>query len=151
MNELYTVIKSQIKEAIKSKDVIKKDTLKMVVDKARGIQKKLNPVNATDTIPDNIMTQAIQMEIKQLTQTKTILEKNGKETTDLYIQTANKMAILSAYLPTQMTRREVEMAVADILSKNVYSNFGIMMKAIMSELKGKADNKIIKEVVETYR
>lgn len=151
MNELYMVIKAEIKEAMKNKDIVKRDVLKIVVDKARGIQKKLNPVDAPDVIPDDIMTQAIQMEIKQLTQTKTILEENGKETTDLYVQTTDKMAILSSYLPTQMTREEVEKAVFDIISKGEYPNFGMKMKAVMAELKGKADNKLIKEVVETYK
>lgn len=151
MNELYMVIKAEIKEAMKSKDITKRDALKIVVDKARGIQKKLNPVDAPDVIPDDIMTQAIQMEIKQLTQTKTILEENGKETTDLYIQTTHKMAILSSYLPTQMTREEVEKAVSDIISKGEYPNFGMKMKAVMAELKGKADNKLIKEIVEAYK
>lgn len=148
---MYEKIKADIKEAMKSKDVVKRDCLKMVIDKARGVQKKLNPVDAPDVIPDDIMTQAVQMEIKQLTQTKTILEENGKKTTDLYVQTTDKMAILSAYLPTRMTREEVEKAVSDIISKGEYPNFGMKMKAVMAELKGKADNKLIKEVVETYK
>lgn len=91
---MYVKIKADIKEAMKNKDTIRRDALKIVVDKARGIQKKLNPVDAPEVIPDDIMTQAIQMEMKQLTQTKGILEENSKETTDLYTQTIDKMAIL---------------------------------------------------------
>ena len=148
---MYVKIKADIKEAMKNKNTVRRDALKIVVDKARGIQKKMNPVDAPDMIPDDIMTQAIQMEMKQLTQTKTILEENGKETTDLYIQTIDKMAILCAYLPTQMTKEEVENAVSNIISNGNYPNFGMKMKAVMAELKGKADNKLIKEVVETYK
>lgn len=146
---MYVKIKAEIKEAMKSKDVIKRDALKMVVDKARAIQKEQNPIDTPETIPDEIMIQAIQKEVKQLNQTKDALK--GKENTDLYIQTTDKMAILLAYLPSQMTREEVEKAVSDIISKGEYPNFGMKMKAVMAELKGKADNKLIKEVVETYK
>lgn len=50
-----------------------------------------------------------------------------------------------------MTREEVEIEVARILSNGKYDNFGLKMKAVMTELKGKADNKVIKEVVEKYK
>lgn len=146
---MYVKIKAEIKEAMKSKDVIKRDALKMVVDKARAIQKEQNPIDTPETIPNEVMIQAIQKEVKQLNQTKDALK--GRENTDLYIQTTHKMAILSSYLPTQMTREEVEKAVFDIISKGEYPNFGMKMKAVMAELKGKADNKLIKEVVETYK
>lgn len=146
---MYVKIKAEIKEAMKSKDVIKRDALKMVVDKARAIQKEQNPIDTPETIPDEVMIQAIQKEVKQLNQTKDALK--GRENTDLYIQTTHKMTILSAYLPSQMTREEVEKVVADIISKGDYPNFGMKMKAVMAELKGKADNKLIKEIVETYK
>lgn len=146
---MYVKIKAEIKEAMKSKDITKRDALKMVIDKARAIQKEQNPIDTPEIIPDEIMIQAIQKEVKQLNQTKDALK--GRENTDLYIQTTHKMAILSSYLPTQMTREEVEKAVSDIISKGEYPNFGMKMKAVMAELKGKADNKLIKEVVETYK
>lgn len=149
MKMMYVKIKAEIKEAMKSKDAVKRDALKMVVDKARAIQKEQNPIDTPETIPDEIMIQAIQKEVKQLNQTKDALK--GRENTDLYIQTTDKMAILCAYLPSQMTREEVEKAVSDIISKGNYPNFGMKMKAVMAELKGKADNKLIKEVVETYK
>lgn len=149
MNELYTVIKAQIKEAMKSKDTIKRDALKMVIDKARSIKKEQYPNDTSEHISDEMILQAINREMKQLTQTKDALK--GRENTDLYVQTTHKMAILSSYLPSQMTREEVEKAVCTILSNQDFPNFGMKMKAVMSELKGKADNKLIKEVVESYK
>lgn len=149
MNELYTVIKTQIKEAMKSKDTIKRDVLKMVIDKARSIKKEQYPNDTSEHISDEMILQAINREMKQLVQTKDALK--DRTDCDLYVQTANKIDILSAYLPTQMTREEVENAVYTILSNRDFPNFGMKMKAVMAELKGKADNKLIKEVVETYK
>ena len=146
---LYTEIKNQIKEAMKNKDVEKRDVLKMVVANAKAIIKETNPRDDGNYIPDDIIVKAIQKEIKQLNQTKDALK--GMENTDLYSETTLKITILSSYLPKMMTKEEVEKAVAIILSTQEYPNFGMKMKVVMSELKGKADNKLIKEAVESFK
>lgn len=146
---MYLKIKSQIKEAMKEKNNLKRDSFKMVIDKAKAIMKEKNPTEVSENIPDEVIIQAINKEIKQLSQTKDAL-KNREDTT-LYAETVYKMAILSEYLPRQMTREEVEDAVRNILNNNDYPNFGLKMKACMTELRGKADNKLIKEIVETYK
>ena len=146
---MYLKIKADIKESMKNKETVKRDVLKMVVDKARTIMKEKYPIDTPENIPDEIMTQAIQREVKQLNQTKDALI--GRETTEYYIETVHKITILSGYLPSQMTKEEVESAVERILSNSDYNNFGMKMKAVMSELRGKADNNLIKEVVEQYK
>ena len=133
----------------KIKDVIKRNVLKMVVDKARTILKAKNPNEVSENVPDEVVLQAIQKEMKQLNQTKDSLK--GKEDSNLYKETALKIDILSAYLPKMMDKTEVEERVKAILSNGDYPNFGMKMKAVMAELKGKADNKLIKEVVESYK
>ena len=146
---MYTRIKNQIKEAMKVKDNVTRDVLKMVVDKAKSIKKESNPNDTTDIVSDDIIVTAINKEMKQLNQTKDALK--GREDTDLYKETEIKISILSGYLPKMMTREEVEIEVSRILSSGEYGNFGLMMKAVMAELKGKADNKTIKEVVDKYK
>lgn len=146
---MYLKIKAQIKEAMKEKNTFKRDAFKMVIDKAKAIMKEKNPTDTSENIPDDVIVQAIQKEIKQLSQTKEALK--DRENSPLYAETVYKMAILSEYIPRQMTKEEVESAVYNILSNNDYPNFGMKMKAVMSELRGKADNKLIKEVVETYK
>ena len=146
---MYTKIRNQIKEAMINKDTIKRDVLKMVLDKAKAIVKEKSPIDTPDVIPDDVIVQAVQKEIKQLNQTKDALI--GKESTDLYAETTSKINILSEYLPKMMSEEEVEAAVARILSNGSYDNFGIKMKTCMAELKGKADSKVIKSVVEKYK
>lgn len=146
---IYEKVREELKDAMKNKDVDRRDVLKMVINKAKEIVKKSNPHDQCENISDDDMLKAIQKEIKQLNQTKDALK--GMENTDLYSKTANEITILSAYLPQLMSENEVEEAVKSILSIGNYSNFGAKMKAVMSELKGKADNKIIKEVVERYK
>ena len=149
---MYVKIKSDIKDAMRSKDNIRRDVLKMVVDKAKTIMKERNPTDSSDVIPDDVIIQAINKETRQLAQTlDSIRGKNDNKFVEIAQITDNKIYILSGYLPVQMTREEVEVAVADILSKNECPNFGMKMKFVMNELRGKADNKIIKEVVEAHK
>ena len=152
MNGLYTVIKAEIKIAMKNKDTIKKDVLKMVIDKARSIKKEQYPNDTSEYISDEIILQAINREMKQLAQTlDSIKGKTDGKFVEIEQTTQHKIDILSAYLPSQMTREEIEKVVDMILSNRDFPNFGMKMKAVMAELKGKADNKLIKEVVETYK
>ena len=146
---MYKRIKSDIKEAMKNKNVEIRDCLRMVVDKAKITMKEKNPTESIEDIPDDVIINAVQKEIKQLKQTADALY--GKEDSNYYQETIYKISILSQYLPKQMTREEVETAVAKILSNGEFKNFGMSMKAVMNELRGKADNKLIKEVVESYK
>lgn len=146
---MYATIKNHIKEAMKNKDVAKRDVLKMVVNNAKNIQKEQHPNDTTENVSNEMIISAINKEIKQLNQTKDALK--GREDSDLYKDTINKINILSTYLPKQMTREEVDRAVFNILTGGNYDNFGMKMKAVMAELKGKADNKLIKEIVEKYK
>lgn len=150
---LYLQIKEEIKTAMKNKDTEKRDVLKMVVDKAKAIVKEKNPTNVTEDIPDDVILQAIQKEVKQLNQTKDALK--GKENTDLYASTTLKIGILSEYLPTQMTENElekyIESELIELTGVNVKINpkiKGMVMKNIMPKLKGKADSRLINQVVD---
>lgn len=145
---LYQEIQGSIKEAMKSKDVTKRDVLKMVINKAQSTAKE-QKVELTD----NIMMDGIRKELKQLNQTKDSLR--GKETSELYQSTLQKIDILSAYLPKMLNEEETANAVRDILLNRSYTDFsklnkGMVMKIVMPELKGKADNKVIAKCVDDF-
>lgn len=150
---LYLQIKEEIKSAMKIKDTNKKDVLKMVVDKAKAIVKEKNPTDIAENIPDDIIIQAVQKEIKQLNQTKDALK--GRENSDLYVSTVYKTEILRAYLPVQMTENELEKYITDELIKLSATNLeispkskGFIMKNLMPKLKGKADSRMINQIVD---
>lgn len=129
---MFKKIQDEIKSAMRDKDIDKKGVLKMVSSKAQMIAKEKK-----SDVTDEIVSNAIKKELKQLNQTKDSLK--GYEDSDLFKSTMNKIQILSGYLPKEMNKEEVEAKVAEILSKVDYPNFGAKMKAVMAELKGKAD------------
>lgn len=147
MSNMHSKIKNDIKEAMKSKDSVKRDCLKNVLGKAQGAVKANNA--DTDMISDDVIFSAVQKEVKQLNQTINSLK--GCEDTDLYKVSEQQLNILGDYLPKQMSQKEIEEAVAWILGDNPPSDFGKRMKYVMKELNGKADNKLIRKVVENYK
>lgn len=145
---MYTKIKLQIKEAMKNKDVNKRDVLKMVVDKSKSTVKEKTPNSSSDNIDDGVVIQAIKRELKQLYQTKESLK--NRTNSELYIETLEKIDILESLLPRMMSEDEIRKEVEKILSIGNYPNFGMKMKAVMPVLKDKADSKLIKKVVESF-
>lgn len=146
---MYHHIKSDIKEAMKVKDNVKRDCLKNVLGKAQNDAKFNSNISNYDEITDEIVIAAIQKEVKQLTQTVNSL--SDRQDTELYKVSKLQIEILNEYLPKQMDQKEVEEAVAWILSKGEYKNFGDKMRIVMKEMRGKADNNMIRKAVEAYK
>jgi len=76
-------------------------------------------------------------------------EKAGRD--DLVQQEKGELEIVLGYLPKQLDRSEVEKLVDEVISElgvSGQSSFGVVMKAVMPKVKGIADGKLVKEIVE---
>lgn len=70
---------------------------------------------------------------------------------DLSEKELKELELIQKYLPEQMGENEIEKAVSEILKKTDVAsekNFGKIMGEVMKELKGKADAKLVGEVVK---
>lgn len=139
---MYLRLKNDIKESMLNKDKDRKDVLKQVQIHVQSYIKE----NKLDVVSDDIVLNAVMKELKQLNQTKDALR--GKEDSDLYKSTEYKIGVLQTYLPKQLTKEEclaeVQRLVESITSEPKGKIIGMMMKS----LKGKADNRLIKECID---
>jgi len=55
--------------------------------------------------------------------------------------------VISEYLPSQMSKEEIEKIVLEVIAEGV-SDFGAVMKTVMPKVQGRADGKIVSEVVK---
>ena len=140
---MYNNVMNEIKKAMKNKETDKRDVLKMVVAKAQAIAKE----DKRD-VTDDIMTNAIQKELKQLSQTKDSLK--GREDSDLYKSTLYKIDVLNEYLPKMLDEDAVMETVELLLSNKGVVHKGAAMKIVMGSLLGKADNKTISICVDKF-
>ena len=141
-------IKEKIKDAMKARDEIKLSVL-------RGLSAAFtNELVATKRKPDEELTDdeaiaVIKKEAKQRRESIEQFKSGGRN--ELAEKEEKELAILSEYLPEEMSRQEIE-KIANIkkaeLGVTDKSKMGILMGAVMKETKGKADGAVVKEVVD---
>lgn len=130
--------------AMKEKDQDKKLAISSLIDAAKKvvIDKGGDRVN----IPDEIVTQVVLKELKTI---KEQIDSCPANRTDLLEEYKKRYAYVEAYAPKLMSKEEVISLINDKFADVVASkNKGLIMKTIMPELKGKADGKLISEIVE---
>lgn len=135
---------TDLKQAMKDKDTIKKEIVQIVRAGVLQIEKD----SKIDNLDDDGVLSVVSREIKKIKDVIPDFEKGGRQ--DL-VDTANKkIEILKAYLPEQMSEDEIK-AVVDEVIKNVNAvsmkDMGKVMGAVTAKTKGRADNKLVSDIV----
>lgn len=146
---LHEQIKSGIKESM-----IAKDALRLASFRAMSAA-FTNELVAKNKKPQDMLTdeEAIAVITKMAKQRKDSIDqfkKGGRE--DLVKAEEAELSILETYLPKLMDKSEVEKiarAAKDKLGIVDSTKKGILMSALMKDLKGKADGSLVKEVVDS--
>ncbi len=146
---LHEQIKNGIKEAM-----LAKDALRLKAFRAMSAA-FTNELVAKNRKPQEILKdeEAILVIGKLAKQRKDSIEqfKKGKRE-DLVKEEGSELAILETYLPKMMSESEVQKIASDKkkeLSITDAAKKGVLMSALMKDLKGKADGNLVKKVVET--
>jgi hypothetical protein len=126
-----------MKQAWKNGDNERRDTLRLVIasiDYARIANKeKLN---------DSQVMQVIQKEAKQRKESIDEFTKGNRQ--DLVAKEELELAIISEYLPEELTEMELTQIIKDVIIETNaadLSDVGIVMKTLMPKLGGRADGK----------
>ena len=141
---LIEKIREDMKTAMKEKNQEKKNAIASLVDSAKKIviDKGGDRVN----IPDDIVSQVVLKELKTI---KEQIDSCPADRTDLLEEYKNRYAYVEVYAPKLLNKEEILKLINDKFSDVVAGkNKGLIMKSIMPELKGKADGKLINEIVE---
>ena len=128
---------ADLKEAMKSKDKLRKDVITMV--RAAIKQKEVDErVELDDADIENIIS-------KQLKEKKSSIEEFKKgNRQDLVDQTNAEIEILLKYLPEQLSDEELKEIIKKVIDENEITSMkdiGKLMKNVMPLIKGKADGK----------
>ncbi len=146
---LHEQIKGGIKEAMLAKDAVRLEVL-------RGMSAAFtNELVAKGKKPQEFLTdeEAIAVISRLAKQRKDSIEqfsKGGRE--DLVAEEKAQFAVIEKYLPKMMDKSEVEKiahAKKEELGITDPAKKGMLMSAIMKDLKGKADGMVVKEVVDS--
>lgn len=133
-----------LKDAMKEKNTIKKDTVQMVRAAILQIEK-----DKAIEVDDNKIIEIIAKEVKGKKDALVEFEKGGRN--DLIEQTNKEIEILEKYLPKQLTKKEITEIVKDVittLGATSIKDMGPVMKEAKAKIGVAADGRAINEVVK---
>ena len=145
---LYEEIKSSIKESMLAKDKVRLETMRAIVAGFTNylVSKNRKP---NETLNNEEVIEVITRLSKQRKDSIDQYTKGNRD--DLVREESAQLLILETYLPKMMDRSEVEkiaQAKKDELNIDATKK-GMLMSALMKDLRGKADGSIVKEVVDS--
>lgn len=135
---------NDLKDAMKEKNEIKKNTVQMVraailqIEKDKGI-----------TVEDEKIIEIIAKEVKGKKDAIIDFEKGERQ--DLIDQTNQEIAILQEYLPKQLSKEELKVEIEKVISDlgaTSIKDMGAVMKEAKSRIGAAADGRTINEVVK---
>ena len=128
--------------AMKARDKARKDAISTLVS---AVKKVAIDEGCREDIPEELVNRVIMKEMKTV---KEQIDSCPESRTDLLAEYKARYAVFEEYAPAMMSAEEVEAVIkekfADVIETK---NKGQIMKNVMPELKGKADGKVINEVV----
>ena len=138
-------VRADMVKAMKAKDKDTKETLSMLLAalKNKAIDKR------ADLTPEE-ETQVILKE-----QTKETLDMTPADRTEIIEECNKRLAVLEQYAPKMMDEAEIKEVVASVLAEMgldapTAKDKGKIMKNLMPKVKGKADGKLVNEIVSAF-
>ena len=128
--------------AMKAKEKTRKDAISSLI---AAVKKVAIDEGTRENIPEEMVDRVI---LKELKTAKEQIDTCPKERADLIAEYTEKHDIIKEFAPRQLSAEEIETILtekfADVIATK---NKGLIIKAVMAELKGKADGKLINQVV----
>ena len=137
-------IKADLKEAMKAKNIEKRDALRLLSSAFKQVE-----VDERKELTDDDIIKIIQKQVKQRNDAAAQYKEAGRD--DLLEKELLEIAIYTVYLPAQLDDTELEAAVKAIIEKvgaASMKDMGKVMGAASKELAGKADGKRINACVK---
>jgi len=140
---LAETIDSDLKAAMRGKDAVKLDALRML--KAAIHNKEIE--KRVKHLSDDELLEVIQKQVKQRKDSITEFKKASRD--DLVAKESRELELLERYLPKALSEvelRAILMETIRLLGVTSQGDVGQVMKAAMPKIKGRADGKLINEV-----
>ena len=137
-------IRGEMMAAMKARDKKRKDVLSMLLTALKN--------KAIDKREDLTTEEEDQIILKQIKQTKETLEMTPADRTDIIEECEYTIKVLEEYAPKMMSEDEITAVIKEVLSElaietRTAKDKGKIMKERMPRVKGKADGKVVNQVL----
>lgn len=139
--KLETLQKEMI-AAMKAKDKARKDSISSLIG---AVKKVAIDEKVRDDIPEELVDRVVLKELKSV---KEQIDTCPAEREELLAAYKARFAVIEEFAPKMLSAEEVKALIMEKFADVVATkNKGMIMKNVMGELKGKADGKIISQIV----
>lgn len=140
-------VRADMVKAMKAGDKESKETLSMLLAALKN--------KAIDKRSDLTAEEEIQVILKEIKQTKETLEMTPLDRTAIIEECNKRLAVLEQYAPKMMDEAEIRTVIEATLAEvgveaPTAKDKGKIMKVLMPKVKGKADGKLVNDILMTY-
>ena len=140
-------VRADMVKAMKAGDKESKETLSMLIAALKN--------KAIDKRSDLTAEEETQVILKEIKQTKETLEMTPADRTEIIDECNKRLAVLEQYAPKMMDEAEIRAVIDATLSEvgieaPEAKDKGKIMKVLMPKVKGKADGKLVNDILMTY-
>ncbi|MFD0556729.1 hypothetical protein FB566_1975 [Stackebrandtia endophytica] len=147
MSTLKTQLETDMKAALKSRDELVLNTLRMVLTAIKNVEVSGQTVRE---LSDDEVLKVIAKQAKQRKEAAEAFELGGR--TDQAARERAEEAVLAGYLPQQLSQEELAVIVDQVLTEGGFTEprqMGQAMKAVQAKVAGRADGKLLAGMVKT--
>ena len=140
-------VRKEMVAAMKAGGKARKETLSSLLAALKN--------KAIDKREDLTEEEEVQVVLKEIKQTKETLEMTPEDRTEIIEECRARIAVLEEFAPKMMGEEEIRSVIASVLSDMgldhpTAKDKGKIMKELMPKVKGKADGKLVNELVSTF-
>lgn len=136
------LLRKDMVAAMKAKDKPRKEAISSLIS---AVKKAAIDEGCRDDIPEELTDRVILKELKTV---KEQIDTCPESRADLKAEYQFRYDVISEYAPKLLSAEEVKAVIEKKFAEALATkNKGQIMKAVMGELKGKADGKVINQVV----
>ncbi|AHD06314.1 GatB/YqeY domain-containing protein [Paenibacillus larvae] len=137
-------LNEDMKQAMKSQDKFKLSVIRMVKASIKNLE-----IDQHKTLDDNEVLDVLSREIKQRKDSLQEFKQAGRD--DLVQKLEAEIAILMEYMPQQLSEEEIKVIVQQTIQEvgaTSKADMGKVMGALMPKVKGRADGKLVNQLVQ---
>jgi uncharacterized protein YqeY len=139
-------LNEDMKQAMKNQEKFKLSVIRMVRSTIKNVE-----IDQRKTLDDNEVLDILSREIKQRKDSLQEFEKAGRS--DLADPLKLEIAIIAEYMPQQLSDDEVKTIVQQTIQEvgaSSKADMGKVMGALMPKVKGRADGKLVNQLVQQF-
>ncbi|MFQ5451015.1 MAG: GatB/YqeY domain-containing protein [Nitrospinaceae bacterium] len=137
---------SDLKGALKARDTVRLNTIRILISEIKNQE-----IRQKKVIDDAAVVAIVVSQVKKRKEAAALYDKGNRP--ELSQKEKQEIEILQTYLPEQVPEEDLRRRIQEIIKEldaHGTGEMGRIMKTVVPEFKGKADNQLIKNLVSEY-